>query len=109
MAGILVGQQAFAQSVSISSAALIKVSGNNVVYVSGTLTPVKRIPITGYTVQLISSDGKTTPVTTQSSNGGSYSFAGTVAAISGNPPYSVKVITNRQVSSTANAVTCTCN
>lgn len=100
-----------AQSVTISSAKVISVPNNTVVYVTGTLTGVKGIPITAYTVELIDAKGKTVSIVTNTpSNGGPFSFAGLVPA--GNQltaPYTVKVVTNRQANNKIAASTCSCD
>lgn len=107
-AGILYSQQSNAQSVSISKAKIINVSNTNIVYVSGILTGAKGIPITGYTIDVISSDKQTTRVVTNApSSGGNFTYTNT-AVIKGNEPYAIKVTTNRQTNSTANATSCNC-
>ncbi|MDB5211019.1 MAG: hypothetical protein JWQ30_1846 [Sediminibacterium sp.] len=100
-----------AQSVSISSAKVVSVPGNTAVYVAGTLTAANKIPITGYTVDLIDAKNNTVRIVTNApSSGGQFSFVGLVPA--GNQltaPYTVKVTTNRQAGNTSPAASCSCN
>jgi hypothetical protein len=100
-----------AQSVTISSARVVSIPGNTAVYVTGTLTGVKGIPITAYTVELTDANNKTVNIVVNTPfNGGPFSFVGLVPA--GNKltaPYTVKVTTNRQMNATSPAPTCSCN
>ena len=106
-AGLLFSQKSNAQSVAIKRANIVTLSNAKLVYVTGTLTGVKGIPITGYTVDIISSDSKATRVVTnQPSSGGNFTCYGGVEAINGTAPYTIKVTTNRQVSTTASAKLC---
>ncbi|GEM_PF-6105692 len=109
--GLFFSQNAFSQTVTISTASVISVPSNSIIYVSGTLTGVKGIPITGYTIDLLYGTGQSVNIATNiPSSGGNYSYTGlvpTATPISG--PYQIKVTTNRQSSQTANANTCSCN
>jgi hypothetical protein len=100
-----------AQSVTISSARVVSVPGNTAVYVTGTLTGVKGILITAYTVQLTDANNKTVNIVVNTpSNAGPFSFVGLVPAGSQlSAPYTVKVTTNRQANATSPAPTCSCN
>lgn len=107
--GLFTSSKGFSQTVSIRGANVITVTNNIIVYVSGTLTGTKGIPITAYTVDVISADNKPTRIATNvASSGGSFNYSGTVASIAGNAPYTVKVTTNRQISNIAAAKACSC-
>ncbi len=110
--GMFFSQSVLAQSVTISNATLATINNSNIVYVSGTLTGVKGIPTTGYSVEFIyGPDAKTVPIVINApSSGGQYQFAGVVpAGITISAPYSVKVTTNRKASNTATPNTYSCN
>lgn len=111
--GLLLSNSLNAQSVAISSAKVVSVPGNAVavVSVSGTLEGSKGIPITGYTVDLVDSKGKSVRlVTNQPSKGGAFNYITLVpASTQVTAPYQVVVTTNRQANAKAAAPVCSCN
>jgi len=109
--GMLISNSLFAQSVTISKASVISVPNNQIVFVSGTLTGVKGIPITGYTIDLLYGNNQSVRIATNvASSGGNYHYTGFVpTGTQISDPYKVKVTTNRQKSATVDASNCTCN
>ena len=103
----ILGNMAIAQSVSISNANVITCNNINAVNVSGTLAGSKGVPITAYTVDLISA-GKTVRIATNvASNGGPFNYIGFIpAGTTISAPIQIKVTTNRQINASADASTC---
>lgn len=99
---IFFGQIASAQTVALKGANILSCENIYAIYVTGTLTGSKGIPITGYTIDLITnSDSEPVRIQTNvSSSGGDFQFIGLI------PPDTkitsscqIRVTTNRQVSS----------
>ena len=98
-----------AQTVAVSAATVITCNNVNAVSVSGTLTGSKGIPITGYTVDLISAadPNPIRIITNNPSSGGAFNFVGFIpSGAKLSEPFQVKVTTNRQANSQVNASTC---
>jgi hypothetical protein len=108
--GLFVSNSVFAQTVTIAHASIISVPNNQVVYVSGTLTGAKHIPITGYTIDLLYGNNQSVRIATNvASTGGSYNYSGLVpTGTQSSGPYKIKVTTNRQANATADASNCSC-
>ncbi|MCO6175314.1 hypothetical protein NHF50_09695 [Flavobacterium sp. NRK F10] len=97
-----------AQTVTLSDANVVTCNSVNAVYVSGTLSGRKGVPITAYSVYLIyGPKNETVQIDTVQSTGGQFSYIGLVPdGTTITAPYQVKVTTNREVSSTVAASSC---
>jgi hypothetical protein len=108
---VLLGNATYAQSVDITQSYVFTAPNNTIVYVTGTLTGVKGIPITGYTVDLVDINGKAVRIATNvPSSGGAFNFAGVVPSGSKMAaPANIKITINRAISNQAPVTTGNCN
>ena len=94
--------------VTLSDANVVTCNSVNAVYVSGSLSGRKGVPITAYSVYLIyGPKNESVRINTVTSTGGQFNYIGLVPAGTAiTAPYQVKVTTNREASSTIAASSC---